>query len=50
MLTDIEIVIQEWFADASINGKVEVAKLYAEMRIEMDKQLEFILESGEETL
>lgn len=39
---DIRSCIQEWFADAS--GCVEVAKTYAAIMIETERQLEYMME------
>lgn len=43
MTTDLEMMIEEEFATASINGRAEVVKFYTDIRIKLDKQLEFFL-------
>ncbi len=46
-IDDIKQFIQEWFAECS--DAVEVAKTYAEISKETDKQLIFMLDSFTET-
>lgn len=38
---DMKSCIQEWFADCS--NSTEVAKIYAEIKIETEKQLDFMM-------
>lgn len=47
MNEDIKALIQEWFADTRVNGRVEVAKLYAQILLEVEKQLEFCMSDGD---
>lgn len=38
---DIESIIEEWFSDYSICGNVEIARLYAHIRMCAENQLEY---------
>ena len=42
---DIESILDEWFADYSILGKVEIAKLYSQIERVCEKNLRLFLES-----
>ncbi len=45
---ELKVAIQEEFSNAYICGKSGVAKLYAELRLEIDRQLEFFMNDNEE--
>lgn len=47
MTSDLQMMIEEEFADASCNGNVAIAKLYTELRMELDKQIEYHLNTQE---
>jgi hypothetical protein len=42
---DIESILDEWFADYSINGKINVAKLYARIESVCEKNLRYFLDN-----
>lgn len=45
LFEDIESILEEWFCDYAVNGKVAVAKLYALIDRLNDKNLEYHLEN-----
>jgi len=47
MTSDLQMMIEEEFRDMSYNGKVAIAKLYTEMRMEIDELLECHLNTQE---
>ena len=44
---EIESIIDEWFTDYAIKGKVEIAKLYASIMNCCEKNLHLFLEESE---
>ena len=48
MDNDFKGVLEEQFSNAYDEGKSGVAKFYTELRIEMDKQLDFFMDLKEE--
>lgn len=47
-MEELRTMIQESFSNANVQGKVEVAKLYAEILLEIETQLNFMLEGEPE--